>query len=786
MDHSGIFTLREFKGREVLKLAPDAYIELNGGTETKIISPVSSLTSRSKSLDMRGGVSSISTQSGVSPGGSSNCTIEIIAPQYKGFHEDYYITMPSGVKVPFFIPMMEVKVFMKGRFFKNGSPIYYQTFWGFIKEVSENYSGGVTTFSLSCGDMLSWWKYQTVSLIPGAFDSHLYGGQTIESAPTIFKDMNPFEIIVKLFTETAFNNFVSPQLSNLNLPPIPGGFSEQAAKFGPLFRKVIDYWSNKYFFSDDSTTGTNRDTEGNVVNISLEANHLSNFLEMYGFSGKKELSQFLNISKRRKEGNYYQKRMESSSYADRIELDFNILEFAQPFGSISNFKVSSAATTMPKLDIANVVSDQVNFEFFLDTNGKFVFKPPFYNLDTKDIETYRIKGKEILNFSAHMNSENLVNFLEVTGPMVYELKSLELVGFHIDFDLVARYGLRHRVQNMMYGNTSKQLRQIAVAEMGRLNGKAFTANLSIPLRPEIRLGYPVYIEHIDAYYYVTGVNHSFNFGSSAQTDLILENRRERLYTEDGGRILKSQVYRLKENANLDFTNSEVLSKEEKFLRIKNISSGFDTGFFEVKPATIKVENSDALSVPVEDTSINSNELVTFTDKTVPFSDINGYRHIGGFPYGANLKLDSNGRTLKPVEINSVNVEAMVERVGSNDLSPEEKTYLNSSINTRLFTVGDNVVSQDILLLPDDGVFNAISLQTTADQLQAQKPKVFSSDTLSAALQGRNLDSRRLSVRNFGSDAVPGVPTEDLTKPTSTNALLNDKIASGSIGIAPKD
>lgn len=783
MDHSGIFTLREFKGREVLKLAPDAYIELNGGTETKLISPISA---GSSSLDMRGGVSSISIQTGVAPGGSSNCTIEVIAPQYKGFHEDYYITMPSGVKVPFFIPMMEIKVFMKGRFLKNGAPVYYQTFWGFIKEVSENYSGGVTTFSLNCGDMLSWWKYQTVSLIPGSFDSSLYGGQKIESAPTIFKDLNPFEIIVKLFTETAYNNFVSPQLSSLNLPPIPGGFQESAAKFGPLFRKVIDYWSNKYFFSDDRTDGKNRDSDGNVIDISLEANHLSNFLEMYGFSGKVELSQFLNIIRDRKLGNSYAKRMESSAYADRIELDFNILEFAQPFGAISNFKVSSAATTMPKLDIANVVSEQVNFEFFLDTNGKFVFKPPFYNLDTKDTETYRIPAKEILNFSAHLNSENLINFLEVTGPMVYELKSLELVGFHIDFDLVARYGLRHRVQNMMYGNTSKQLRQIAVAEMGRLNGKAFTANLSIPLRPEIRLGYPVYIEHIDSYYYVTGVNHSFNFGSSAQTDLILENRRERLYSEDGTKILKSHVYRLKENANLEFSNSEVLSKEEKFLKIKNISSGFDTGFFEVKPAIVDVENSDALSATGDPVSVNSNELVTFTDTTVPFSDINGYKHVGGFPYGANLKLDGNGRTLQPQAVNRVDVDTMVKNVVPANLNDFEKLDLSLSMNTRLFNVGGTVVSQDILSLPDAGVYSAISPKTPIEQLILQKPKVVNSDVLSSALQGKNLDDRRLTIRNFGEAGVSPLTKLDAIKPTSSNVLLNDKIASGSIDIAPKN
>ncbi len=506
---------------------------------------------------------------------------------------------------------------------------------------------------------------------------------------------------------------------------------------------------------------------------------------MYGFSGKKELSQFLNIIRDRRVGNSFAKRMESSAYADRIELDFNILEFAQPFGAISNFKVSSSATTMPKLDIANVVSEQVNFEFFLDTNGKFVFKPPFYNLDTKDTETYRIPAKEILNFSAHLNSENLINFLEVTGPMVYELRSLELVGFHIDFDLVARYGLRHRVQNMMYGNTSKQLRQIAVAEMGRLNGKAFTANLSIPLRPEIRLGYPVYIEHIDSYYYVTGVNHSFNFGSSAQTDLILENRRERLYSEDGSKILKSHVYRLKENANLNFSNSEVLSKEEKFLKIKNISSGLDTGFFEVKPAIVDVENSDALSS--SGANVTSNELVTFTDTTVPFSDINGYKHVGGFPYGANLKLDSNGRTLEPVAVNSVDIDSLVKSEGPTNLSTFDRLDLSLSLNSRLFNVGDTVVPQNTLSLPDDYVLNnSISSQTPVDQLILQKPKVINSDVLSSTLQGKNLDDRRLTIKNFGAAEVS--PLENLggIKPKSSNALLNDKIASGSIGIAPKN
>ena len=45
-------------------------------------------------------------------------------------------------------------------------------------------------------------------------------------------------------------------------------------------------------------------------------------------------------------------------------------------------------------------------------------------------------------------------------------------------------------------------------------------------------------------------------------------------------------------------------------------------------------------------TIMSNQLLMITTNTIPYTDIRGYRHIGAFPYGANLVMRNN--TLKSV------------------------------------------------------------------------------------------------------------------------------------------
>ena len=786
--YSGIYTLSEFRGREVLKLAPDAFIEINGSLETRIIT---STSFSGKPTDFRSGVSSITTNMTNSSAGASTCTIDIVAPQFKGFHQDYYITLPSGVKIPFFIPMMEVKVFIKGRFLdeKTGMPKYYQSFWGFIKDIAENYTGGVTTFSLTCPDMLHWWSYQEINLIPGSSDHSYFGGGIIGSGgdvTTTFRRMNAFQIIIKLFTETGFSNFVVPQPQGAPHRPFPKDFASRAKQYGDLYTQVINYWSRKYFWTNGLGLDT-RDDKGKLNITTQQADgqlaSLSSYLEIYGFNGKTPLSRFVNGN-----NGSLTERMEASSVRSNISVDFSVFEKVTPFAAVENFSASSP-TTASKLDIAIQVSDQIKFEFFLDTNGLFVFKPPLYNLDVRDSSIYSIDAKDILNFSAQTNSDEIVNLLEVTGPMVQETTAVQAGGFHVDFESIARFGLRRKKVNMMYGNTPKQLQQIAVAEMSRQNSKVFTASMTIPLRPEMRLGYPVYIKHLDAFYYVTGINHSINFGTSSETTLVLEAKRERIYTEDGTTIKKAHVHRLKKEVNPKLTTKDPLDSISELRKTRGFVSGMDTGYYEIVPALLDNYKSDALS-DGENSTIYSTELVNITEETVPFSDRNGFRHIGGFPYGANLTLGGTKKDIQEVNYKKDDSEALFNMAAEGDLERDPGAILidhlkvETTLGSSIYAEGDGKPTlRTNYKLPASSVFSG----TTSGMSLKDKSSLIErggSDALIGQVAVQKPDTGKVS---YSLDNVE-LGTEGLVtfRPNSTGYLSPDLVAYSSLNAAPKE
>jgi hypothetical protein len=94
---------------------------------------------------------------------------------------------------------------MKGRYLgvADYQPQYYPVFWGLITEVNETYSNGQFNFTLTCQDLLVWWKYQKIALRPGAFNAN-YGSPSLEKIPTIFENMTAWEIIFSLFTDSRF------------------------------------------------------------------------------------------------------------------------------------------------------------------------------------------------------------------------------------------------------------------------------------------------------------------------------------------------------------------------------------------------------------------------------------------------------------------------------------------------------------------------------------------------------------------------------------------------------
>jgi hypothetical protein len=684
---SGIFSVREFSyRRNVLKIAPDAFVTINDALVSRVISPMEAVGS--KDTDVRGGISSINVSCAINPAGASRATLEIIAPQYKGLHEDYYTTLPNGTRVPIFTPMMEIKIYMKGRFLEEEyqwAPRYYPVFWGMITGVQENYTGGAYTFSITCEDLLCWWKYQKIQLLAGSMAAS-YGGGRMDRFPSAFQNMSPWEIILSLFTDSFFMdmdengvsaiyNFVFPQFSNIQQAP---GIKSLKETWGPFARNVIDYWNKRFGFGV-LQNGTPSEIAASLSNIPLE---------MYGLRGpiswsviNSKLTSFLDPPKRN--------TTEQSSRKVDLDLDFGMLAKVQPYGLFDLYGDGAEPQYLTKLEIANAVSEKVNMEFFVDTNGNIVFKPPLFNLDiaTGDVPYYKVGPEEIINFNTNFDSNSIVNILTVTGPLQQQV-SLEAIGMHADFDSIKRFGIRSDQMVVSYGMNAEQLKMIAVAEMTRRNGQAYTGSVSIPLRPEMRLGYPVYLPHIDTFYYVTGLSHSYTYGSAATTDLSLQYRRERVF-EDGttglsdstvGDVLKACVMRSKDDkmseelasrrqsvtkaneeaiVELKKTHNNLIqtdkSKSEQIEALVNEQKKQDVaevnrmysgpgllGYWQVSRAEIKPYNQSVTN-PGTPQAVVSNELVMITDQTVPYTDKNGYRHIGVYPYGANLVMMKNGK-----------------------------------------------------------------------------------------------------------------------------------------------
>lgn len=764
--NSGIFSLNEFV-RSTTKLAPDLFVTFNGGFGTTIATPVlkedqSGTAFSSSTIGFKGGITSVSTSASTQPPGGGSCTIQVTSPPYRGMHTSYYVDNPDGTRTPYFQPLMEVKVYAKGRFLASpkagevgaeNSPRYYVIFWGFITGINHSQSGANANFTLNCKDMLYWWNYQNVTITQSPINTK-YGGKPIAPTGTALRFLNPWEIILNLFAETGFDNFVYPTFSNggQQLPNESPKHMLSNGKDDPgslelLIRKTSEYWSKRFGASRVVPSGdTLNQGDGSILKT-------YNTLEMFGMQGKLNLAEtftrgeigdFKNsrqggLNKEvgegkasntnantvttaetprgttdvdkanatasdttpKEDGLIYRMTKDMSVLAE-VTTDFGLVGKVMPYANFSDNMPGVEATTATKLEIANTATQNTHMEFYQDPNGTFVFKPPFYNMDTSASRIYRIMADDIININESVEIDGIVNGLEVTGPMLYLATVVRYSASHYDFGSIAKYGLRYRSMQLPYGNNVEELQALAVAEMSLTNAQATTASLEIPLRPEMRMGYPVYIDHLDCYYYVVGINHNFNFGSSASTTLTLTAKRPKMWdytgaeSEDGQPApMRAYIYRTKDSyyrekilsqPGADSFSTEEIDAKVREMAKKDIQNSIDLADIndgdkqgserpsefseEASPRDLRDKTSGFISTPdpglyvatkspaywdsVAVTSSNTveasgtistntgdrtlNELVNITRDSTPYTDVNGYLHIGGFPYGANLSI----------------------------------------------------------------------------------------------------------------------------------------------------
>ena len=438
---------------------------------------------------------------------------------------------------------------------------YYHVFHGVVTEASLSYSGGFQTASLNCSSMLHFWQYHQL-----ASSASYFGARPTQSKLQVslighpFTGKHPYEIIYTLFHDTAGAaggvGFALSQKTNQN------------AKIGgeSLFSLNIKYWERRF-------------QNGRMMKLRLfGANgQLFNSLQS-AYLGRLSTTELGQLARSRfptsgKEttvsfarsigfGNPKLAKAQDQLAAEQEEANATTLQSGQKLSGALTYQEESApgagafgladmqafvkdigllgqvnlfeTTYQSKLDIVQEVLKVTGFEFFQDVDGDFVFKPPFYNMDSSTSRIYRIEDIDLISFNMSEKEPQVTysigkgsHFKNVIGVGVDNEWGVE--GRYIDWRLVAQFGWRPDNFEAMYFTNPRSLFYASVNRIDIGNVESSTASATIPLRPEIRVGYPFYIVSYDCYYYCNSFSHSWAAGGQCTTSLQLIGKRSKFF-----------------------------------------------------------------------------------------------------------------------------------------------------------------------------------------------------------------------------------------------------------------
>lgn len=483
--------------RPYVVVDPDVFVSIQG--ETSVIA----CGECRKEVNINDYVTGISTEASVdSSPGSATINLSIPDTDVNNFFVDGQLII---------IPMMEVEIFAKGYFLVGGFPQYYRTFWGVVGSVTKSWSGGTTTVQINCKDILRWWELTMVTINPAFLES--FGGSAggYQLWQNQFAAQNPVTIIINLARE-AMGDFSLTTGSFTSFQPEKG---PEGPAIGAYARDVMAYWQLKF---------------GNIWNNLVIYGSSG---QMYTFRGDGDTVSPVAMSREM----FAQE--EALSGNNQATSNFKI----QP-GEITPFKQELdragdveffQTEQQSKLSIANTCKEQSGWEFYCDPSGDIVFKPPFYNLNVLPnkpvswIQNYEVIDDSITDDEAPVFTHITSSGNAFGGTMDWGLNdeiTTPRTGV-IDFHLLRRYGWRRLDYQCEWAGNPKKLFYWLVDYLDRMNALRQQANVTIPMRPELRLGFPIWFPKYDSFFYVIGIAHQHAVGSQSTTTLTLTAKRSK-------------------------------------------------------------------------------------------------------------------------------------------------------------------------------------------------------------------------------------------------------------------
>lgn len=488
--------------RPTVVTAPDAIVYINGQPD------IVACSGCRRRFDLNKYVTSIQVDLSVDNQGSASVNLSI--PRHTV--DDFYM---DGI--PVVSPMMEVEIYAKGYYLVGGVPQYYPIFWGMVTEVSDNYSGGEHTVSINCADILKWWDLCRLNITPAFTQAAGQLGRNYITG-NAFHGANVYDIIWTL-AQQSFGDIVQAKGSLIT----PTREAKLGSAFNAVRRDIMSYWNSR--FGQMRSSLLLYGVEGAAVR--------GDVLWASQSSGKSPLSNKVASSAVR--------NANGGPSSSQVLFDpDHTMAFRSNIGNSGqvNFWQSEFQT---KMEIANTCKEAVGFEFFMDVTGDIVFKPPFYNLDVLGNKPVSwIQDIDIIDWTLSESEAEVVTQLQMSGsfeggPMDmgvtsdFNTPTIQVTDYH----LLRQYGWRPQSFNAEYLSNPESMFYAGLDMLDRINAKRHRSSVTIPLRPELRLGFPVYLAPKDQLWYLTGVSHNITFGGRAQTQLTLSARRGKFIAPKG-------------------------------------------------------------------------------------------------------------------------------------------------------------------------------------------------------------------------------------------------------------
>jgi len=527
------------QNRSVYRHTPDVLVYVNGMTSLEACS-----TCRRR-IELQKYITSVSVDSSTDP--IATASISLVVPKHETdvFGSDGNWLLQPG---------LEIQILFRGYFDQSGlvkedglSDVsmypYYQVFRGVVKEASHEFSGGFYSASLSCADILHFWQNLYLSTNGAVFGPRPdNSGVFVDLEGHSLMRLSPFSIIYTLVRAgfgAAFGvEYKLSQKTNFNDPK------------GKGFKHAAELWSSRW-----------EQRAGNLRMYGVDGSLFSMFEQAYlgifqsGDQRKvnkiiKSIGGKLNINtKDLQSTSDFQTTMRALGYdrssttasvtasangkQTRIDM-LKMMVYANDLGTMGQVNFFNS-DMMSKLEIANAVIALTGYEFYQDVDGDLVFKPPFYNLDTRQDPVYVIEDADLISIS-EASAEPEATMIKGTGAHFENWKGtgtddwMGVGSTYVDFRLVAQFGWKEGgAFETTYLTDPRSIFVAAINRLDLANIGMNSATISIPLRPELRAGYPVYIRHLDCFYYAKSVGHSFTFGGQCTTSINGVARRRKWF-----------------------------------------------------------------------------------------------------------------------------------------------------------------------------------------------------------------------------------------------------------------